>query len=148
MRYYQGKFKIKNKEKYVGDPDNIQYRSSWELKVLRYCDNSPEVLKFSSEEHIVPYRSPVDGKYHRYFVDFYIERKTSNGSIEKLLVEVKPAKQTQPPTKKTKKNTKAFITEVTTWGINSAKWKAANEYCADRGWKFEIWTEKELGIKW
>jgi hypothetical protein len=24
------------------------------------------------------------------------------------------------------------------------KWKAANEYAKDRGWKFQVWTEKTL----
>ena len=40
-----------------------------------------------------------------------------------------------------------YITEVKTWGVNEAKWKAATEYCKDRGWSFHIFTEKELGIK-
>jgi hypothetical protein len=33
-----------------------------------------------------------------------------------------------------------------TWGINQSKWKNAAEFCEDRGWKFQILTETELGI--
>jgi hypothetical protein len=33
-----------------------------------------------------------------------------------------------------------------TWGVNEAKWKAADAYCKDRGWKFVVVTEKDLGI--
>jgi hypothetical protein len=43
--------------------------------------------------------------------------------------------------------TKRYLTEVKTWGVNQAKWKAANEFCKDRGWKFKIVTEDDLGIK-
>ena len=41
---------------------------------------------------------------------------------------------------------KQYITEVTTWGVNQAKWKAATEYCLDRGWEFKILTEDDLNI--
>ena len=42
---------------------------------------------------------------------------------------------------------KTYISEVAEWGKNQAKWEAAKEYCADRGWSFQIMTEQELGIK-
>lgn len=86
---------------------------------------------------------------HRYFPDFYVE-KTYHGKKEKILIEVKPWAQTQAPkVQNTKKNkpTKRYINEVKTYGTNSAKWIAAEEYCKDRGWKFSIITERELGIK-
>jgi hypothetical protein len=51
------------------------------------------------------------------------------------------------PPKKKDKITRSYITEVKTWGVNEAKWKAALEFCKDRGWSFHIFTEKELGIK-
>jgi hypothetical protein len=111
-----------------------------------WLDEREDVLYWNSEEVIVPYKSPVDGKFHRYFVDFYVQIKKKDDTIQTLLLEIKPAKQTKPPEKK-KRVTKQYIQEVVTWGINEAKWKAANEYCLDRGWQFKVLTEHDLGIK-
>lgn len=144
---YKGYFKPRNPSKYKGDPTNIIYRSRWESKFMNYLDTHPDVLQWASEELIIPYRSPVDGKMHRYFPDFIVRKKNPQGIIETLLVEIKPAEQTKEPTKKKTIN-KAYINEVMTWGINQAKWKAAKEYCEERKWKFVILTEKELNIKW
>lgn len=146
MALYQGFFKPKNPDKYKGDPTNIIYRSGWELKLMIYLDNHKDILKWSSEEIIVPYRSPIDGRLHKYYPDFLVTKINKNGIQETMLIEVKPKKQTQPP-KRQAKVTKRYLTEVKTWGVNEAKWKAANEYCKDRGWSFHIFTEKELGIK-
>lgn len=143
----KGKFNVKNPAKYKGDPANVIYRSSWECKFMNYLDTHPDVLQWASEELIIPYRSPVDGKVHRYFPDFWVKKRNASGEIEVVLVEIKPASQTVEPVKKKKIN-KAYINEVMTWGVNQAKWKAAQDYCADRKWKFMILTEKELGIKW
>ncbi len=120
------------------------------MKLMMHLDSHPEVVEWSSEEIIIPYRSPVDGRIHRYFPDFYV-KKNVKGVIESLLIEVKPAAQVKQPmimeNKKGKKPSKRYINEVTTWAVNQAKWKAATEYCKDRKWKFMIMTEKELGIK-
>jgi hypothetical protein len=145
MKYLQGKYKVRNVEKYMGDPTNVIYRSSWELKFLNWCDNNPSVVSFSSEEIVIPYKSPVDGKYHRYFVDFMIKIRTKDDITKTYLVEIKPKKQTMPPEHK-KRITKQYITEVVTWGVNQAKWKAASEYCLDRGWEFKILSEKDLNV--
>jgi hypothetical protein len=147
---YRGIFQPKNIKKYRGNFQNIVYRSSWELKLMLHLDSHPDVIEWSSEEIIIPYRSPVDGKIHRYFPDFYVKKRGPSGKIESLIIEVKPKIQTGPPavqeTKK-KKPTRKYITEVATWAVNEAKWKAAKEYCDDRQWKFMLMTEKELGIK-
>ena len=145
MKYLQGKYKLRNVEKYIGDSTNVIYRSSWELKFLNWCDNNPNVISFSSEEIIIPYKSPVDGKYHRYFVDFMVKIRTKDDVTKTYLVEIKPKKQTMPPEQK-KRITKQYITEVATWGVNQSKWKAASEYCLDRGWEFKILTEKDLNV--
>ena len=148
--YYQGRFKPRNPEKYKGDPTNIIYRSGWELKLMSYLDKHPHVTKWCSEEIIIPYRSPIDGRMHRYFPDFYVEQINKEKRKEKVLIEVKPYAQTQPPkVQNTKRNkpTKRYLNEVKNWGINSAKWKAAEEFCKDRGYIFRIITENELGIK-
>ena len=92
---------------------------------------------------MVPYISPVDNRWHRYFVDFVVKVKNNKEELKTWMVEVKPKKQTKPPEPQ-KRITKQYITEVTTWGVNQAKWKAAEEYCLDRGWEFVIFTEDHL----
>lgn len=128
-------------QKYVGDHTNIVMRSSWETMFANWCDKNPAIAKWSSEETIIPYRCPTDEKIHRYFVDFKIT--TTAGKT--YLVEVKPMKQTQPPAFPGRR-TQRYLTESLTFMKNQAKWKAATEYCKDRGWEFKIITEHELGI--
>lgn len=108
-----------------------------------YCDTNKDVLKWGSEEVVVPYRSPKDNRMHRYFVDFVVHIKNKNNDTETLLIEIKPHKQCQEPEKKSRV-TRRYLTEVYNWGINQAKWNAATEYAASRGWKFVIMTEKTL----
>jgi hypothetical protein len=148
---YQGKFKPKNPSKYLGDSTNIVYRSSWELKLMTFLDAHKDVTKWASEEVVIPYRSPLDGRIHRYFPDFYVEQINSMGKKEKILIEVKPNYQTKEPSSDKKLTPKGklsakYLNEVKTWGINKAKWEAAEEYCKDKGWKFKLMTEKELGV--
>jgi hypothetical protein len=149
MKYRQGLFKPSNPSKYKGDVSNIVYRSGWELKVFLKLDSNPNVLRWSSEETVIPYKSPIDGRWHRYFVDCYAELKQADGTKKTVLLEIKPSAQTQAPDmskKHTAKGTlsKRFLTEVQTYGINTAKWAAAEEYCKDRGWEFKILTEKDI----
>ena len=145
MNTLKGKFTPKNIRKYKGDYRNIIYRSSWELKFMKYCDTTPSVLEWVSEEIVVPYRSPLDNKIHRYFVDFYAKIQEADGTITMYLIEIKPSKQTVPP-KKPQRQTKSYIYEVTEYLKNQAKWKAAKEFCDDRMWKFKILTESELKV--
>ncbi len=133
-------------EKYEGDPTQIIMRSSWETRFASWCDKNPSVVKWLSEETVIPYRCPTDNKIHRYFVDFKIRVKTKDNQLKTYLVEVKPAKQTQPP-EFPGRQTKRYLTESLTFMKNQAKWKAANEYCKDRGYEFVIITENELGLK-
>ena len=143
--FHKRKYKPINPQKYLGDHTNIIMRSSWETKFALWCDNNPSVLKWSSEETIVPYVSPVDNRAHRYFIDFKIKIKQRDGSIKVYLIEIKPLKQTQPPEFPGRK-TQKFITESFAFVKNQAKWKAANDYARDRGWVFKIITENELGL--
>lgn len=150
FKTYKGKFNPLNPEKYIGDPTNIIYRSGWEFHLMRYLDKHPHVIKWASEEVIIPYRSPIDGKIHRYFPDFYVEQINKDRKKQKILIEVKPKYQTMPPAvQNTKRNkpTKRYLNEVKTWGVNKAKWDAAEEYCKDKGWTFQIMHEDHLGIK-
>lgn len=114
---------------------------------MRYLDSHSNIVKWGSEELVIPYRSPIDNRIHRYFPDFIIHAKGEDGIVRCSVVEIKPAAQSKPPTPQTKK-TKKYIREVYTWGINSSKWAAAESYCADRGWKFVVLTEKELNIRY
>jgi hypothetical protein len=143
---YKGVFRARNPHKYKGDPTNIIYRSRWELIVMQKFDSHPDVIEWSSEEIVLRYRSPVDGKVHRYFPDFWVKKKDRSGKIVCDLIEVKPFKQTQPPTVMEGKPTRRYLNEVMTWGVNSAKWQVAREYCKDKGWNFVLITEKELGL--
>jgi hypothetical protein len=112
---------------------------------MTYLDVHPDVIQWSSEEFCIPYKSPIDGRVHRYFPDFWIKQQNRDGVVENIVVEIKPYKQTQPPVTQTRR-TKRYINEVVTWGVNSAKWNAAKSFCEDRKWKFVIFTEKELGL--
>lgn len=143
---YKGKYQPSYPKKYKGDPTNIVYRSLWERRFMVYCDNNENIIEWGSEEIALPYRSPLDGKIHRYFPDFYIKVLENGGKIQKYIIEVKPKKQTVEP-KVQKRKTKGYIYEVTEWARNQAKWKVAEEFCQDRQWKFKIITEEELGIK-
>ena len=111
-----------------------------------YCDLNENILEWGSEEIVLPYRSPIDNKIHRYYPDFYIKVKERNGKIKKYIIEIKPKKQCVEP-KVQKKKTKSYIYEVYEFARNQAKWKAAREFCADRMWEFKVLTEDELGIK-
>ena len=146
MPSYKGRFTPKYPQKYKGDPTNIIFRSLWERRVMRDLDENTNVLSWQSEELFIRYYDPTTMKYRRYFPDFVVTVRQKDGNIKTLMLEVKPKNQTIEPKIQTKK-TKRYITEVTTWATNQAKWQAAREYCLDRGWDFKIITEDHLGIK-
>lgn len=126
----------------MGNPTQIMYRSMWERKFMKYCDSSPNILRWASEEIVIPYISPVDRKRHRYYVDFLIEIKTPEG-IKTWLIEIKPKKQCAAPEKRSRV-TRAYINEVKTWAVNTAKWEAAKQVSQSKGWEFKILTEDDL----
>ena len=112
---------------------------------MSWLDKNQDVISWASEELIIPYISPVDGKRHRYFPDFVVKVRTKENKLRTLMIEVKPKRQTQEPVKK-KRVTKQYLQEVSTYNINQAKWHAATEFCLDRGWEFKIFTEDHLGL--
>ena len=139
-KYRQGIFTPKNASKFIGT--KAVYRSGLELKFFRFCDDNPNVVKWSSENVVVPYISPLDGKVHRYFVDNFIIIK--EGDITKrYLIEIKPYKQTKPPTTKYKKK-QHIIYEQKQWVVNNSKWESAKKFAKKKGWEFIIITEKDL----
>lgn len=141
---YKGWFKPRNPQKYKGDPNGIVYRSSWELRVMKYLDDNPAVVWWASEELPIRYISPIDNKVHRYFPDFIVRTKRKDGQETTMVLEVKPYRQTQMPVQK--RRTQKFINEMATYAINQEKWKAADLFCKEHGWQFKLITEKELGI--
>lgn len=141
---YKGRFKPQYPAKYNGNAENIIYRSLWERKVMNYLDTHPDVIWWASEELHVPYMNPVDKRVHRYFPDFVAKMKTKTGTIKTIMIEVKPEKQTKPPTQTRK--TKKYIAEAAVYAINQSKFAAAKEFCKDHGWEFQVITEKELGM--
>jgi hypothetical protein len=141
---HKGRFNPKNPGKYLGDVNQIVYRSSYERAFMIWCDTKSHVLTWGSEEVVVLYLSPVDNKMHRYFVDFFIQVQTKTG-VRKFLIEVKPERFTQAPVVP-KRKSRSFLSEVKQWGVNNAKWAAARRYAAQRNWEFTLVTERDLGI--
>lgn len=141
---YKGWFTPKNRSKYKGDSENVVYRSSWELKVMKWLDENPSVIWWASEELIIKYRSPIDQRIHRYFPDFIVRLKQKNGIESTVVIEIKPHKQTVKPVQKRKTN--RFLQEAATYAVNQEKWRAADLFCKEHGWQFKVLTEKDIGI--
>lgn len=139
---YKGKFTPKHPEKYIGDSNNIIFRSLWEKSFLNYLDSNASVVRYSSEEIVIPYLNPLDKKIHRYYPDMYVELKDREGNINIRLIEIKPYKQTQKP--EGKRRTKALYEEEITYIINQTKWEFARKFCEQKGWQFQVLTEREL----
>lgn len=136
LKYKQGQFVPSNKDKYNNLNGWPVFRSSWEHRFMIWCDQNPQVIKWSSESTIIPYFSPVDNKYHRYFVDFSLTIQTTDG-IQDFLVEIKPEAQSVPPVRGRKRE-KTYINEVLTYETNQAKWKQARIFCEKAGMKFVV----------
>ena len=139
----QGQYKPKNPKKYEGDLNNIVYRSSWELEAFEFCDNNPNVIKWSSEEIVIPYAMPTPNggvRKARYFPDLYMEVKNRDGKIVRHLVEIKPHKQTKASRSRNPKNK---MYENAVHMKNQLKWEAARAWCRQNGMIFSILTEKE-----
>jgi hypothetical protein len=138
MKTYTGKYRVVNAHKYRGDVTNVIYRSQWEKQCFLWCDRNSNIKEWSSEEVVIPYFYDVDKRYHRYFMDLKFTTKEN----KTYLIEIKPEKQTKLP--KNPNKSKRYISEALTYVKNQNKWQAAQEYALDRGWYFQIWTEKEL----
>lgn len=140
MKYYQGTFTPKNKEKYKGSLPVI-YRSSWEFAFMKLLDEHPNVEIWGSESVVVPYVYTDDGKMHRYFIDFIV--KFNNGS--KYMFEIKPKnKTTKPELPKSGRKTKRYLTSLAEYVQNEAKWTAAKAYAEKNDYVFKVLTEDTL----
>ena len=142
-RFHQGRYRVQNPTKYLGDLNRIEYRSSWELFFMRWLDLNPNVIKWNSEGVKVDYFSKMDNKARRYFIDFYVKYKDG----AEFLYEIKPHKQIQPPklpNGKSKKAIKRFEKEKYDFNVNLDKWVMAYESARLSGMKFKVITEKHL----
>ena len=145
--FKQGIFTPQNKKKYIGDANKIVYRSGWEKRVMHWMDRSKNILKWGSEELIIPYFYEGDGKSHRYFPDFLIEYRDGKGQIKRMIIEVKPFKETlepKPPKRMTAKGKRRFLTEILTWKKNQNKWESATAYAKKNGMEFKVMTEYDI----
>jgi hypothetical protein len=100
------------------------------------------VLRWGSEEIVIPYFSPIDNEIHRYFPDFFVEL-LNNGEKKKYIVEIKPYTECLQP-KRSKIINEAYIKRINTYVINQCKWKAASEFAAKNGMEFKVFTERDL----
>lgn len=149
---YKGPYRCQNPHKYKGNFQKIIYRSLWERRAFVWADTDPQVLEWSSEEIVIPYISPKDGRKHRYFPDMWLKIKASDGTVREMIWEIKPHKEAIQPVPKTrdqvlmesKSSRRKYYLEVIKYGINARKWEAAKLYCEQRGWTFHIITEKHL----
>jgi hypothetical protein len=144
---YKGKFKPDNPSKYMGDVENIIYRSGWERRAMKYFDVNPGVLKWASEEVAIPYYDSVGKKVRRYFPDFLIKVKNAEGNTQTHLIEVKPSKDLRPPTGGRGKKKSTVLYEMKTYRMNRDKFAAARKWCDDRNIIWDVWTEKHLKQK-
>lgn len=144
---YHGKYNPKNPSKYKGNPGGIVFRSLWERRMMDYLDNNLNVLEWGSEEFSILYYNPIKKKTSRYFPDFYAKIKTAYGTIETVVIEIKPDIQTRPPVKPVDgKYPRRYKKACVDYVINQAKWEAAKKVCEEAGVRFVVMTEHDLGI--
>ena len=139
-----GRFFPKNPHKYLGNSDNIIFRSAWERTFMEYCDTRSDVTQWASEELAIPYYFVGDSRWHQYFPDFILNVTDKNGNKQTWMVEIKPAKHTRPPKQVSAKHKKKYLREAVEYAKNQAKWNAAEAFCKNKGWKFVVLTEKDL----
>lgn len=135
-KYAQGKYTVRNPEKYIGTKQPT-YRSSWEMSFMLFCDNNPSVLQWASESIQIPYRNPLTGKNTIYVPDFFIYYQDANGKNHGELIEIKPSKETSMTEAKSSRDKAMAI-------VNAAKWQAAQAFCSRQGLKFRVVTEQQL----
>lgn len=135
-KYAQGKYTIKNPEKYIGKKAPT-YRSSWEFTFCAFCDNNPAVTHWASEAIQIPYRNPITGKNTIYVPDFVIVYVDKNKKQHTELIEIKPSKETTMESAKSVRD-KYMV------AINMAKWAAADAWARANNIRFRIVTEFDL----
>ena len=136
-RFAQGKFNLKNPNKYIGTKTPT-YRSGWEFHFMKFCDEHPSVNQWASEAIRIPYRNPLTGKQTIYVPDFFIAYADKGGKQRVELIEVKPANQSRRD-----KLGKSKVNQAH-WVVNQAKWEAARAWCKQKKILFRIVTEDDI----
>ena len=135
-KYAQGKYQIKNPEKYMGKR-LPSYRSSWEFTFMSFCDNNPAVIQWVSEGVKIPYFNPVSGKQTVYVPDFLIVYVDANQKQHTELVEIKPSTET------TMESARSYRDKLMV-AINMAKWAAADSWARANNMRFRVVTEFDI----
>ena len=136
-KFQSGYYTLKNPNKYVGTK-TPRYRSGWEFSFMRFCDEHPNIIAWSSEPLKIPYRNPFTGKYTVYVPDFFVVYIDKNGRKNAELIEVKPMSQTSMEMAGKSLGKKKQVV------INMAKWEAANAYAKQRKIRFRVVSEEQL----
>lgn len=151
-KYEQGFYKPQNPEKYVGNLNEIYYRSRLEKKFAIYCDTNPLVSKWGLEILYIPYQMVNENNrmsFHKYYPDFYVELTDPENPLisTKMIVEIKPKAETVPPTipnTSSLKKLKSLEYQVMTYRKNVHKWAQAIDWCKRKGMIFKIVTEENI----
>lgn len=135
-KYAQGKYQIKNPEKYIGKKTPT-YRSSWEFTFCSFCDNNPAVVNWASEAIQIPYYNPVSGKQTIYVPDFLVVYVDASQRKHTELIEIKPSKEA------TMESAKSYRDKLMV-AINMAKWAAADAWARSNNIRFRVVTEFDI----
>ena len=134
-----------NIKKYVGKKLPI-YRSTWELRAFISLDKNANVVRWGSENFVIPYIDKTrNNETHRYVIDLFFEiGATKDGLPIKWLIEIKPYNQSITPKVSKRKSPEKLLYESMIVERNHCKWKAAIHFCKARGWHFGVYTEKGI----
>ena len=146
-RIRQGYFVPKNPAKYKGDITQIIYRSGWEFKFFKFCDENPMVIEYASEPLSIDYWNSVDKRQAKYWIDGYMKTKNTSGVEKEWLIEVKPNKfilPPKPPKRMTDKQTRSYVSHAKAYLVNTDKFRAAKAYAKAHNMRFGIITENFL----
>lgn len=144
-QFKQGYYSPTYPQKYKSGIKNPIYRSSWELKLCRWFDLTPEVIEWASEPLSIKYFYIVDNKMHTYYPDFYFKYRKADGTEIKYIVECKPTSQLQKPEepkRKTPNTVKNYNYLMEAYLKNTCKRQYAIKWCEENGYKFVYVTEK------
>lgn len=136
-KWLQGKYNIKNPEKYIGTTVPT-YRSSWEFAFCQFCDNNPNIISWASEAIKIPYRNPLTGRNTIYVPDFLVVYQDKDGKQRTELIEIKPSSQTTLESAGNNRQNKAAVI------VNKAKWQVANAWAKRAGITFRVVTESDI----
>ena len=137
LRFAKSHYKLKNPEKYIGLGTPL-YRSSWEMAVMKMCDENPSIQQWASESIKIPYRDPLTGKHTVYVPDFLVVYVDKFQKQHAELWEIKPKNQAVlESVGKNPYNQAQYVK-------NMAKWQVARQWAKKAGLVFRILTEHDI----